>query len=335
MPKGDYKHLKADIEDGTVPIARLLLEAVSMSTLHGVAKSVLVFIWRRTYGWIDAEGHKFKTDRITLDEFAAAVNSERTYVSKMLKVLVAANVITVEQAGRTKEYGVNTDIASWSDEAIDKEKLLKAIGQNLYVHSSKKMLSSSTTVVLQDNLSSTQRLSSRTTQRLSSRTTFISENPSSGAGFGASKESIKESKEIASSPIPPISPLDMSESEFETEVEWHVKQGTGNERYILKTTDRLLLHGMLAKGIPKQTILDAVDDTCKKYQPKHEYDRGITSFAYFEGPIYDTWALSQTVQEIAVGGESHGGYHRARAGHTAEDPGAEVYIQRLIDRKGS
>ncbi|MCL6443423.1 MAG: replication protein [Alicyclobacillus sp.] len=229
MPKGDYQRLKADIEDGVVPVAHLLLEATAMANLHGVAKGVLMFIWRRTYGWMDANGSKHKTDRITLEEFARAVNSERTYVSKQLKALIKANVITESTDGRYKRYGMNTDIALWSDEVLDKDKLMAAIDSKLYIHSSRQPLSYNTTIVpqnnvqplssettvvlqnnnhhegtlsssatvdLQDNCPTEQPLSSRSTQRLSSRTTFMTEEAAPRLGFGGAEIKKEINKKI-------------------------------------------------------------------------------------------------------------------------------------------
>ena len=52
MPKGDKEILKADPEDGTTPIANLLLEAVAIARLSGKEKGIILYLWRRTYGWL-------------------------------------------------------------------------------------------------------------------------------------------------------------------------------------------------------------------------------------------------------------------------------------------
>jgi len=152
VPKGDYAKLKADIEDGTVPIARLLLEAVGMTNLDGVALRIVLFILRRTYGWMDSNNQKHKDDRITLDEFAQAVNSSSKYVSKQLALLIRYNVIIQSQDPenrRYKRYGINADVSKWSNEIIDHDALIEAIESKVYVHSSKRTSPYRTTITLQ------------------------------------------------------------------------------------------------------------------------------------------------------------------------------------------
>lgn len=52
MPKGDREKLKADPEDGTTPIAHLLLEAFSIANLTKKELQAVLFLMRRTYGWL-------------------------------------------------------------------------------------------------------------------------------------------------------------------------------------------------------------------------------------------------------------------------------------------
>ncbi|MFC2011189.1 replication protein [Chloroflexota bacterium] len=51
MPKGDRKILKADPEDGTTPVANLLLEALVIAKLTSKERAACLFLIRRTYGW--------------------------------------------------------------------------------------------------------------------------------------------------------------------------------------------------------------------------------------------------------------------------------------------
>lgn len=171
MPRGDYQHLKADPEDGTVHIANLLLEALSIASLNGVQKGLILFVWRRTYGWTSGK-QKFKTDRIKLGEFAEAVHTQKPYVSKMLKALIKANIIFAEpdeQDSRCKRYGMNTEVSTWDKSAIDLEALAKATKNQVFVHSSRqqKSLYKSTTVTQTYNsYTNEQPLHKRITKRL-------------------------------------------------------------------------------------------------------------------------------------------------------------------------
>ena len=56
MPKGDRVIGKADPEDGTTPVANLLLEALAMAHLSGEEKGAVLYLWRQTYGWVDGKG---------------------------------------------------------------------------------------------------------------------------------------------------------------------------------------------------------------------------------------------------------------------------------------
>lgn len=199
MPKGDYQRLKADVEDGIVPVAHLLLEALSMAKLNGVAKGLVLFIWRRTYGWAEEGKRKFKDDRITLAEFATAVNSERTYVSTQLKLLVKSGVVYEKpdpDNGRYKRYGMNTEIDQWSPQVIEVDKLVDAINEKLYVHSSRNVVQKQNGLANTQPFANAQPLCDSTTKPLCKSTTFSAENPSRGAEFQPPKESIKKYKKI-------------------------------------------------------------------------------------------------------------------------------------------
>ena len=92
MPKGDHKKLKADPEDGTAPIANLLLEALAMAHLSGEGKGAVLFLWRRTYGW--QEGSRRKTeDKISLPEWSAALDTSKDYSARVIKQLVKKQII--------------------------------------------------------------------------------------------------------------------------------------------------------------------------------------------------------------------------------------------------
>ena len=52
MPKGDKEKLKADPEDRIIAITHLLPEAFSVAQLTGKELQAILFLIRRTYGWL-------------------------------------------------------------------------------------------------------------------------------------------------------------------------------------------------------------------------------------------------------------------------------------------
>jgi len=120
--------LKADLDNGYTPIANLILEALALSKMGGVQKGICLFLFRRTYGW------GMKEDEITLKEFAEAVDSSPSYISKQLKQLIGWNVIirTSYQPGKTPTYTFNTRVAQWDKGCINVQGLNKKTRQGLY-----------------------------------------------------------------------------------------------------------------------------------------------------------------------------------------------------------
>jgi len=127
MPKGDKDILKADPEDGTTPIANLLLEALAIAKLTGKEKGIVLYLWRRTYGW-DKEGKRLKERAISLSEFGKVCNSDNATISKLLSSLVRKNVLKREFAGPGKGYSytMNTRVGEW-DKCCINHQLLKEL----------------------------------------------------------------------------------------------------------------------------------------------------------------------------------------------------------------
>ena len=124
MPKGDKKILKADPEDGTTPVSNLLLEALAYSRLSGLERGVLVYLWRRTYGWII--GKKRRKERvIPLSEGSKALHTDKVTAWKTLNSLEKKCVIKLKRLGKGKSisYMTNTHIYEWT--CIDKEQFAK------------------------------------------------------------------------------------------------------------------------------------------------------------------------------------------------------------------
>lgn len=342
MPKGDYQQFKADIEDGIVPIAHLLLEALAMAQLNGVAKGIVMFVWRRTYGWTREDREKHRADRITLAEFAQAVNSERTYVSKQLKLLIKARVLQ-ETAdpydARYKVFGMNTDISSWDEEVINIDALYQAAQDKLYFHSSKvaqkhnrcvneQPLCNQTTVVQMNNRCSIrQPLCDQTTQPLCDRTTFTPENPNDGAENGASKNSIKNINTIAAAD-PPYNPPFVG---LMNDVEQKMQIRMVNPNYYVHGTDLDALKEIHASGIPPDVVLNGIDQAFERYKPRHPRDK-VNSFTYCLGAIYDLWT-KQTIAATSGGGKIE---YRNEVGSTIgagtrRQNSAAAFIQRQIN----
>ena len=128
MPKGDRFRLKADPEDGTTPIANLLLEAVAMAKISGLQKGAILYLWRRTYGWVDGD-KRVKERKIALSEWLHALDSTKAKVSTALSNLEGKNIIkrrTTDQWGGYY-YSINTDIASWNSDCINLTRLSEMV----------------------------------------------------------------------------------------------------------------------------------------------------------------------------------------------------------------
>ena len=127
MPKGDKEILKADPEDGTTPIANLLLEAVAIARLSGKEKGIILYLWRRTYGWLK-DGERLKEKAISLSEFGKVCHSDNATTSKLLSGLVKRSVLKRRFAGPGKgyTYSMNTRVVEWDKGCINHQ-LLKEL----------------------------------------------------------------------------------------------------------------------------------------------------------------------------------------------------------------
>jgi len=126
MPKGDREILKADPEDGTTPVANLLLEALAMAHLSGQEKGAVLFLWRRTYGWV-AEDRRKVWDEITLKEWALALNTHSRYACKIIAGLVEKKILLRRDMGKGKGYlyTTNTRVKEWNRGCLNAQGLYK------------------------------------------------------------------------------------------------------------------------------------------------------------------------------------------------------------------
>lgn len=130
MPKGDRLKLKADPEDGTTPIANLLLEAVAMAKLSGLQKGCILYLWRQTYGWLGEDGRRLKEAKITLTEWAKALDSTSPRLSHTLAELENKSIIKRRMADAWGGYFycLNTDISHWNSNCVNLSKLAEHVG---------------------------------------------------------------------------------------------------------------------------------------------------------------------------------------------------------------
>jgi len=132
MPKGDRDILKADPEDGTTPIANLLLEALAMAHLSGEEKGAVLFLWRRTYGW-ELEGRRKTEDVISLTVWALALNTNPQYASRVITALTQKRVILRRDLGQGKgySYSMKTRVNEWDKGCLNSEGLTKRYSEGL------------------------------------------------------------------------------------------------------------------------------------------------------------------------------------------------------------
>ena len=127
MPKGDREKLKADPQDGTTPIANLLLEALAITRLGGKEVRACLYLMRRTYGW-QINGDRLKEAKIPFKEWKAILNSDAAHTSTLLAGLEQKNIIQRRYLGpkgqnRGYYYSMNTIVAEWSNSCLNKQLL--------------------------------------------------------------------------------------------------------------------------------------------------------------------------------------------------------------------
>jgi len=130
MPKGDRLKLKADPEDGTTPVANLLLEAVAMAKISGLQKGAILYLWRQTYGWVSKDGKRRKECKITLTEWMKALDSSKSRTSSALSELHNKGIMSrrIADPWGGYYYAINTHISKWNSNCINLAKLSERLG---------------------------------------------------------------------------------------------------------------------------------------------------------------------------------------------------------------
>ena len=132
MPKGDKDILKADPEDGTTPIANLLLEALAIAKLTGKEKGAVLYLWRVTYGW-QVNGERLKERDISLSTWSKVFQADEAKASKILSGLAAKGILLRRSLGPGKSYSysMNTRVAEWDKGCLNRQGLSNIARQGL------------------------------------------------------------------------------------------------------------------------------------------------------------------------------------------------------------
>ena len=94
-------------ENGYVPIANELFNALCKMRIPGEARQCLDFIFRKTYGF------NKKCDAIPLSQFVEATGMKRPNVCRAINKLVEMNIVIRNDTASITVYGVNKDYEKW------------------------------------------------------------------------------------------------------------------------------------------------------------------------------------------------------------------------------
>jgi phage replication O-like protein O len=286
MPKGDRDVLKADIEDGYGKIANLLMEALIISKMNGVQKSICLFIIRRTYFW------GIKYDQITLNEFAEACDSSKTYISTQLNLLIEKGVVLRKnyRPGKTPLYGINTRVTEWDKGFVNTKQLYEYITKGLYkcetlvlrkcerVHTDQPIETSIGLGEPKDIFKD-----STTTITINDEQQEEKINQSFVADMDA--DSIQQKSDDAGA-IPAEVDADSTINAVR-KVEIHYGSKVLNRVHIGQKDLGSILEA--CKTYPLDFIIKCMDDTCERNRSQNDGELNITSFKYFLKVFKDEW----------------------------------------------
>lgn len=132
MPKGDREFLKADPEDGTTPIANLLLEALAIAKLTGKEKGILLLLCRKTYGW-HKNGKRLKQTSLSISSCAKSLEIDQRTTQKLLAGLTQKRIVSRDfsKPGYGYTYTINTRVGEWDRGCINHDQLVKLTKEGL------------------------------------------------------------------------------------------------------------------------------------------------------------------------------------------------------------
>ena len=94
-------------ENGYTPIANEIMESLYLINLSPYEWRILVFIFRKTYGW------KKPQDIISLSQFCEALKLQRPHICRSVKKLLRRNIITQTGNGYHVTYSFQKDYSQW------------------------------------------------------------------------------------------------------------------------------------------------------------------------------------------------------------------------------
>lgn len=107
----------AQLEDGYTRIANEILEKVYRSKFNGTQFSILLFVWRNTYGF------QRKSHDLSLNYIATGIETHKDQVKRELDRLILWNIITVYQEAsfnKTRVIGFNKNSDDWQIDSSEK-----------------------------------------------------------------------------------------------------------------------------------------------------------------------------------------------------------------------
>ena len=95
------------LADGYTPIANAIMDALARTRFSGYERSVLDFLFRKTYGWAK------KSDLISLSQFVDGTGILKPHVARTIKRLVERKVITRNGNDTLVRYEFNKHYGEW------------------------------------------------------------------------------------------------------------------------------------------------------------------------------------------------------------------------------
>lgn len=104
------------LENGYLSLANEIVEVLARARLTGAQFQIVLFVFRKTYGWITDDGTKKKNDWISFSQIADHTTLHQRTVKREVAALVKANVLLKEivNSGLPKRIGFQKDYDLWN-----------------------------------------------------------------------------------------------------------------------------------------------------------------------------------------------------------------------------